>query len=201
MDWVAVICRRVSDFLTDEDGTAGLEFVTTSPLLFGVMIFTAEYGQALRARLVLDSAVQDAARYLARAPIDNLGAPGLPTSVAFYPETLVDAEALIEDRVGGNVNFKATISTSDVSNFRIPYYVIDVQAISAIDMPLLSFFNIFREDPTDNDLKQGPGENGINGPVPLQLKLRSVQLVRWVGGAPPGSADCLLADRYQGLCP
>lgn len=195
------IARRLRGFLADEDGTAGLEFVATSPLILGVLVFTAEYGQALRTRMVLDSAVQDAARFLARSPVDNATTvPGTPL-ISFYPATLTEAEQIIEERIGQPVGFSATAVTIDPTGFRTPFYRISVTATTAVDLPLLSLFNIFREDPSDGDIILSDGESSVTGPVPLRFSLRSEQLVRWVGGAQPGEASCLLADRYQGLCP
>jgi hypothetical protein len=175
--------------------------VATSPLILGVLVFTAEYGQALRTRMVLDSAVQDAARFLARSPVDNATTvPGTPL-ISFYPSTLTQAEQLIEERMGRPVGFSATPVTLDPTGFRTPYYRISVSATTAVDLPLLSLFNIFREDPTDGDIKLSAGEGGITAPNPLRFSLTSEQLVRWVGSAEPGEADCRLAERYQGLCP
>ena len=155
MNRLSKIWKNFRTFLSDEDGTAGLEFVASSPLLLGVLVFTAEYGQAMRARLVLDRAVQDAARYLALAPADKgaVDASGNPT-IAFYNDILNTAENLIEQRVNGGVAFTVTTETVDSVNFREPYYVIRVQASSAIDMPLLSLINLFSPPPDE------PGEMG-----------------------------------------
>ena len=202
MNRLSKIWKNFRTFLSDEDGTAGLEFVASSPLLLGVLVFTAEYGQAMRARLVLDRAVQDAARYLALAPADKgaVDASGNPT-IAFYNDILNTAENLIEQRVNGGVAFTVTTETVDSVNFREPYYVIRVQASSAIDMPLLSLINLFSPPPDKPDAVGVRGQVYLDSPAPLQLMLTSSRQVRWTNPSPPGEASCLLADRYQGLCP
>lgn len=201
MTWVRDLRRVVSAFAREERGTAGLEFITTLPLLLGVLVFTAEYGQALRARMALDSATQDIARYLARAPVDNVtGLDGIP-KIDFYPGIEANAQALLADRVDPLLRFEAAAYTVDIANFREPYYIIEVKAWTYVDMPLLSVINVFSENPNDNDNVISDGEVGLSAPNPLQLVLQSVHWVRWGGGALPGSADCSLADRYRELCP
>ena len=202
MDRLSEIWKNFRALLSDEDGTAGLEFVTTSPLLLGVLVFTAEYGQALRARLVLDRAVQDAARYLARAPADKgpVDGSGNPT-IVFYNQILNTAEALIEQRVNGGVSFVATTTTVDSVNFREPYYVIEVQASTTVDLPLLSLINLFSPPPDRPDAVGVRGQVYLDAPAPLQLTMTSTRQARWTNSAPPGEASCILADRYQGLCP
>ncbi len=194
MTWLADMGRSFHRFLLDDSGTAGLEFVTTSPLILGVLVFTAEYGQALRTRMVLDSAVQDAARFLARSPVDNATIDPNNPEISFYPATLTQAEQLIEERVGRQIAFTAVPATMESTGFRTPYYRIAVTATMSVDLPLLSLFNIFREDSAD-----GGGSTGT--PNPLRFAMTSEQLVRWSESASPGEADCTLADRYQGLCP
>lgn len=203
-------------FIADERGNAGLEFVTSIPLLLGVLVFTAEYGEALRERMVLDNATHDVARFLARSPIDNAAAPAQPGQPdpdvvpVFYPQTLVEAQNMFDNRVGfgegqarftggENVVFNAALITSDRANFRNDYFVIQMRATTYVDLPLLSLINRFSEDPNDgNDFVEG---ESFSGPRPLRLFLTSETQVRWLGGAEPGSADCSLQERYQGTCP
>ena len=202
MSWLAEFGRKFSRFLSDDRGTAGLEFVTTSPLIFGVLVFTAEYGQALRARMILDTATQDVARYLARAPLDNASVVPGTVDPAFYQVTLDEARGLLINRMNDlPIGFSATINTLDQNQFRTPYYRINVQVTTAVDLPLLSVLNIFREDPNDDDLIQEGGDASLNDPLPLRLFMTTQQLVRWTGGSVPGMADCTLANQYAGLCP
>ena len=190
--------RSVRAFLADERGNAGLEFVTSVPLLLGVLVFTAEYGQVLRERMVLDNAAHDVARYLARAPLDNLAVPPAQPQVAFYAQTLTEARAFLEARIQDEVGFSAVLNTVDQGNFRTEYHVIQVRVRTNAGVPLLSFINSFsaRSEPDGRN-----GQSDLNAPNDLVLTLTSETQVRWLGGAEPGSADCLLANRYQGLCP
>lgn len=204
MAWLSKIQGGVQRFLSDDSGTAGLEFVCASPLLLGVLVFTAEYGQAMRARLMLDSAVQDAARFLARAPADRGidDANGNPT-IKFYNSFLMTADqtffARMNDGDSSTGGLNIQVRTVDATNFREPYYVIDVTGTVTIDMPLLSLINIFSSQSPDGRRVTNPVY--IDSPNPLQLTMTSTRSVRWTNGSPPGEASCRLADRYKGLCP
>lgn len=204
VNWLSKIRSDLRRFLTEDDGTAGLEFVCASPLLLGVLVFTAEYGQAMRARLVLDSAVQDAARYLSRAPV-NRGADdanGNPT-IVFYTKFVNEANAAFFRRMNdgdtttGGLNIQ--VRTVDATNFREPYYVIDVAGTVTINMPLLSLINIFSRSSKDGRLVEE--EIYVDAPNPLSLSMTATRSVRWSNGSVPGEASCILADRYRGLCP
>ena len=206
----------VRRFVADDRGNAGLEFVTSIPLLLGVLIFTAEYGEALRERMILDNATHDVARFLARSPIDNTAPaptnanPAPPVEPAFYPVTLAEAQRMFNDRVGysgsaderfvggDSVVFQATITPNDRVSFRSEYYVIEVEATTYVDMPLLSFINRFSESQNDSD--NFVENESLRTPNPLRLFMVSETSTRWLGGAPAGAADCTLAQRYQGLC-
>lgn len=182
-------------FVANEQGNAGLEFVTSIPLLLGVMVFTAEYGQALRERMVLDNATQDVARFLARSAIDNVAAQPGPIEPAFYSQTIDRAEAFMEARVINDVTFSAQILPLDqTGNFRTDYYLIAVEAQTTARLPLLSLINLFSDNTTD-------GLDPEDSPNPLSLTMTAESQVRWLGGALPGSADCVIADQLQGLCP
>lgn len=207
----------VRRFVADDRGNAGLEFVTSIPLLLGVLIFTAEYGEALRERMILDNATHDVARFLARAPIDNTAPapsaanPAPAVQPAFYAVTLTEAQRMFNDRVGFTdtadprfvggdaVVFTATITLNDQVNFRSDYHVIEVRAATYVDMPLLSFINRFSESQSDDN--NFVEDESLGSPNPLRLFMLSETTTRWLGGADPGSADCALADRYQGICP
>lgn len=201
--WLSEICSSFRRFLSDDRGTAGLEFVTASPLLFGVLVFTAEYGQALRARLMLEGAVQDAARYLARAPADKGAndANGIP-QLSIYPQIRATARQIVFDRVGDtdttSGSIAVSVNTVDGVNFRNPYYVINVTATVSVDLPLLSMINIFSARNPDG---RGKIDTSIDSPNALRLTMTATRSARWTNGAPLGEASCLLADRYQGLCP
>ena len=77
-------------FARDKRGSITVDFVISMPILLGVLVLTTEYGRVLQARTVLDNAVSDATRYLARVPQDN---------GVFQARSLTIANGLIEDRL------------------------------------------------------------------------------------------------------
>lgn len=198
MSWFANVSRCARRFVSDETGAAAVEFLLASPLLFGVMVFTAEYGQALRVRSALDGAVQDSARYLSRvaanSAIDGFGNP----SIAFYQDQLQEARRIIEARTGRSVidgaanqpDFQVDIETVDIGNFRTPYHVIRVTASVPVEMPLLSVLNIGFNIGTDGDEQ-----------VETSIIMTSADIARWVGEAPAGLPACDLLTRANGNCP
>lgn len=206
MNWVRELQKTARDFAHDDAGTAGLEFVTTVPLLLGVLVFTAEYGEALRSRMALDSAVQDIARYLARAPVDRVVvSQGLPPEIQHYPGVLTEAQALLGQRIEPVLFFRVQTTTVDSGTdeggtFRDPYYVIEVVATTWEELPLMSVINIFSGSSISEQARSGAQEGPV-GDLPLGITMTSSHTVRWVGGALPGDADCQLADRYRGICP
>ena len=177
------IRRSLTRFLRDERGAAGLEFLAASPLLFGVMVFTAEYGQALRYRIALDGAVQDIARYLARAPVQETTDAGGNPSIAFYDEFLSDADAMLDARLSRDVTMSVSVSTADTANFRTPFFIVEVGGTVSVPMPLLGLINIWSED----DLA-------------TSLTMVAAQQARWIGDAPAGAVHCGFLERYQGTC-
>lgn len=191
----------VRRFVADERGNAGLEFVTSIPLLLGVLVFTAEYGEALRARMVLDNALHDVARYLARSPVDDISTIEGVREPVFYQASLDQAEADMAARVLNTVAFDAQLISLDQGSFRSDYYIIAARASTFVELPLLSLINVFSEDPNDGDDRIEEGETSFHTPNPLQLVMTSETQVRWLGGSEPGSADCLYSDRLQGNCP
>lgn len=66
--------KLLRSFVRDERAAVTVEFVIALPLLLAMMVFAVQYGNAIRVRNSLDSATRDAARYLARTPLDPSGA-------------------------------------------------------------------------------------------------------------------------------
>ena len=62
---------RLAGFVKDDRASVSVDFVVAIPILLAVLVFTSEYGRVLQMRSVLDNAVADATRYLARAPRDG----------------------------------------------------------------------------------------------------------------------------------
>lgn len=183
MGWLAAIRGGFGRFLADDRGAAGLEFLFTSPLLFGVLVFTAEYGQALRYRIALDGAVQDAARFLARAPADAAEDDfGNPT-IEIYPAFEAEADAMLDARVGHDVTTGVDVTTVDTETFRTPFHVVKVTGSVAIDLPMLAFIN-----------------QGLTNKIAESLTLTASQQARWGAGNPPGLESCARIDRMRDQC-
>ena len=87
---VTSLKRRLAVFAKDDAAAVSVDFVVAIPILLAVLVFTSEYGRVLQMRSVLDNAVSDATRYLARAPL---------TGNAFPAEIVEVAEQIIRQRV------------------------------------------------------------------------------------------------------
>lgn len=98
------IRRRFSDFLADERGAAGVEFLATLPLLIGALVFTSEYGKALRYRMVLSTATADVARFLAQTPIRESAT--VTGQFELYDHFINEADAMMSARFGTTVYLK-----------------------------------------------------------------------------------------------
>ncbi len=92
---------KLRKFITDVAGSSTVEFVIALPILLAMLAFSVQYGNALKVRNNLDIVSRDAARYLARAP---LNAAQTDVDTVFKDR----ARQLIEDRVA---NTKSTISS------------------------------------------------------------------------------------------
>lgn len=183
MAWLAALRGHLGRFLADDRGAAGLEFLFTSPLLFGVLVFTAEYGQALRYRIALDGAVQDTARFLARAPADNVAdAAGNPT-IAIYPAFVAEADAMLDARLGRDVDMQVGVTTLDTETFRTPFHLVEVRGSVEVELPMLAFVNL-----------------GLTEDIPESLRLTASQQARWGGGNVPGHEACARLERILETC-
>lgn len=80
---VTLMRDRLAGFAKDDRASVSVDFVVAIPILLAVLVFTSEYGRVLQMRTVLDNAVSDATRYLARAPRgENCAYPAEVTNVA-----------------------------------------------------------------------------------------------------------------------
>lgn len=122
--------RMLRAFRSDTRGAAGVEFLMTLPLLIGAMVFTAEYGKALRARMLLNSATADAARLLANSPLQQID-----DRVLLYPEFTTVARETMEARLQGTVDLTATVQ-GELGALQIV-----TTANVGLEMPLLNFIN------------------------------------------------------------
>lgn len=183
MGCIAALAGTLRAFFADERGAAGVEFLFSSPLLFGIMVFTAEYGQALRFRIALDGAVQDTARFLARAPADAVADGYGNTTIAIYPEFIAEADAMMDARLGRDVATAVAVRTVDTEHFRTPFHLVEVSGWVSIELPMLAFINTF--------LREGIAE---------RLTLAASQQARWGGDGLPGATPCHLGERIRGVC-
>lgn len=170
-------------FLDDEGGAAAIEFLMSLPLLIGVLLFTSEYGNALRAKMVLNTATADAARLLARSPIyeDETG------KLTYYDQYYNAAGNMVAGMIGGPVDISAVFYVDGPEDyFRTDKVLLRVTADANLTMPLLGFIN--------NTLEWA-GQFAIGAPSkPIKIEttvpLSSIQTIPWVGGSDIGAARC-----------
>lgn len=185
MPLLSNVTANFKRFLADEDGAAAIEFLMTLPLLIGVLLFTSEYGNALRAKMVLNTATADAARLLARSPIfeDEAG------NLKYYDEFYDAAGNMVAGMIGGPVEFNAVLYVEGPAGyFRTDKVLLTVTANANLTMPLLGFIN--------NTLEWA-GQFSIGAPSePIKIEttvpLSSIQTVPWVGGSDIGAAECIV---------
>lgn len=139
---VRSILRGVRAFLTDQRASVSVDFVVSIPILLAVLVFTSEYGRVLQMRTVLDNAVSDATRYLARAPLNEAGD-------GYSAEIITVAERLITSRVNSNqinigtpviLDLTARTSSRD-------YRAVSLSAAVGVETPALSVLALAAADP------------------------------------------------------
>ncbi|RED18713.1 TadE/TadG family type IV pilus assembly protein [Pontivivens insulae] len=79
---------RMRSFWRRDRGAITVEFVVTLPILLAVLMFVQQYGEAMRIRNAMDIGVRDAARFLSRAPIDEVSG-GIPETFVCRARTIV----------------------------------------------------------------------------------------------------------------
>lgn len=132
---VTFLKGRLVGFVKDDRASVSVDFVVAIPILLAVLVFTTEYGRVLQMRSVLDNAVSDATRYLARAPRDDCA----------YPADVIDvAEQIITQRL--NVNHIA-IDNPDCTNPPTTANIPDYQAVSltvsiGVETPAISVISL-----------------------------------------------------------
>lgn len=166
--WLAV-----ERFARDESGQAGLEFVITLPLLIGVAVIAAEYGDGIQQRETLSGAVRDAARLLSRAPA-TVPEDASNTVPQIYAPFIEQARQMIVDRTGTTpVSFSVQVeSVDETGRFRNDFYTVTVTAAIHVDMALLALFDI---DETTDAIDASDG-----------LVMHAQEQARYVGAVPPG---------------
>ncbi|MEM9061303.1 MAG: hypothetical protein AAGD13_12650 [Pseudomonadota bacterium] len=199
MSLLTDILVRLRAFFLDQRGAAGIEFLMTLPLLIGALILTAEYGKALRTRMVLTAATADVTNFLSRAPL--AGDPADPTTVTFYPDFVTTAQTMMEARMGGPVTVTPIVfaETEDLGLRTQPVYIV-VRTDVNLSLPMLGFINstldwaanfprIFQSGPATN--------NTLSTDVPMAAEVNTV----WKHSVEQiGDSDCSNVERAQDLC-
>lgn len=126
-------CRKgakVRNFISDTEGSSTVEFVIALPILLGMLAFAVQYGNALKVRNNLDVASRDAARFLARAPLDPSGN---------------DVDNYFKQRARQIVAARVENTKSMISNFVPTSDATKVTVSVTIDVPfpLLEWIGIF----------------------------------------------------------
>lgn len=122
--------RKLVSFATDTRASVTVEFVIALPVLLAMLAFAVQYGNALKVRNNLDVATRDAARYLARAPL-NVG--GTAVDQVFIDR----AEQIIKDRIEtGKAQVASFAATSNTLTSTVDV-TIDVP------FPLLTMIGLF----------------------------------------------------------
>lgn len=195
-------------FAIDRAGAAAVEFVIMIPLLLSILIFGAEYSNALMAREALESALRDATRMIARSPLGDNDANNNPDVIVdpfVQPFFLSQAEAMIAERTGldeASVGFKATpvVINTGGTDLRTPYIRIDTEAFIVFGLPMLRFIHKY-VNASFKARDGGEGEGTPKQPFTQQgFTLQSADTARYSFENFPGVIACKAADRNAGIC-
>ena len=127
------IGAKALNFVRDKTGSVTVEFVIALPILFAILAFCVQYGNALKVRNNLDVASRDAARYLARAPLNSAA-----TDVDVYFKN--KARKIVDDRVEKT---KSTITSfSPVSDATSASVSVTID----VPFPLLRWIGLFQTE-------------------------------------------------------
>ncbi len=118
------------NWTNDDRGSSTVEFVIALPILLAILAFAVQYGNALKVRNNLDIASRDAARYLARAPLDSTG-----NAVDNY--FIVQAKQIVESRIDTTKSTIAAFNSSSNGTSASVDVTIDVP------FPLLRWIGLF----------------------------------------------------------
>lgn len=199
MSFATHLMHRLQRFLRDERGAAGVEFLATLPLLIGTLVFTAEYGKALRHRMVLSTATSDAARFLSRTPLKSSTLN--PGALELYPAFEDEAQAMLDARMGGPVDMglpgergsypgtsrvnPPEIRISDPGSEgedlnRADVFLI-ITTAADVNMPLLGYINSFLNWTDDGPAAPVDGNAEGGPPVATSITMFAAQTTPWLG--------------------
>lgn len=127
---VTFLKRRLAVFVRNDSAAVSVDFVVAIPVLLAVLVFTSEYGRVLQMRSVLDNAVSDATRYLARAPRTN----------GVYPADIIAvAEQIIRQRVNVNhIAIGAPSPGSAIASALNPFETVSLTVSVGVETPAIS---------------------------------------------------------------
>ena len=117
-------------FFKDSSGSVTVEFVIAMPILLAVLAFAVQYGNALKVRNSLDFSARDAARYLARAPLNSAG---------------TDVDQIFKDRARLIIANRVETSKSRITTFSpvTDSSTASIDVTVDVPFPLLKWIGIF----------------------------------------------------------
>lgn len=122
--------RFLKNWSKDDLGSSTVEFVIALPILLAMLAFSVQYGNALKVRNNLDIASRDAARYLARSPLDTSG-----NAVDSYFTT--QAQQIVAARIVGTKSSIASFASSSNAT------TATVDVTINVPFPLLRWIGLF----------------------------------------------------------
>ncbi len=133
---VTFLKGRWVGFIKDDRASVSVDFVVAIPILLAVLVFTSEYGRVLQMRSVLDNAVSDATRYLARAPRDD------DTGV-YPPEVIAVAEQIITQRINvEHIAIGAPVSGEVGTSANPDYKTVSLSVSIGVETPAISVISL-----------------------------------------------------------
>ena len=144
---------RLAMLAKDDRASVSVDFVVAIPILLAVLVFTSEYGRVLQMRTVLDNAVSDATRYLARAPIDD--------NTGQFPDDVVTiARQFITERINvQHVAVSQPVTNTVSSSASTSYDTVSLTVSIGVETPAISVISLLTYGEKDHKLS-GVDEEG-----------------------------------------
>lgn len=165
--------------LRDERGGLTIDFVISLPLLLAVLAIASQYGRALQARSMLESAVSDSVLYLSQVEL---------TPDGNFPQQALDAAELIVSYRLSNypLAFDGPALTEVTGGPSDCFLVVSYAAAIGVRAPLLAWFT---------DGSGGSNEDGIYqnvaASIPDQnLVMGDIAQARHVAGRADAATSC-----------
>lgn len=127
---------HLARFVKDDRASVSVDFVVAIPILLAVLVFTTEYGRVLQMRTVLDNAVSDATRYLARAPRgENCAYPADVTAIA---KQIISQRINVNHIAIGNPECPELPTAANIDN----YEAVSLTASIGVETPAISVISL-----------------------------------------------------------